>query len=142
MMKVLYYFITRKVIYNFSRLVNTVYKSLFYMFVVGIIIGLTFALSYESSFKPGINLVFSCIIIVSYAIGFLFRLISQGIDYDSTDEPQWLRTFFKDCTSRTSKSLQEYEEKIKEEKEKKRQLKEAKRKEKELIKHRSEILDL
>ena len=154
-MNTIYYFITRKIIRRFFVNLDIVFRSIFYMSLVAILITIPTVIFRKHIFTPEpepIGVV-TILCLVLFGLLFAIRLIKQIDIYDIDDEPKFVKQFIEDCSRPDNRFEKDYkrvkQEKIQEKKEIAQQKaevvrkkKDAKKLAKERINHRCDILDL
>lgn len=154
-MNTIYYFITRKIIRRFFVNVGIVFRSIFYMSLVTILLTIPTVVFRKHIFtpEPEPKGVAAIICLIAFGILFAGRLFMQLDTYDLRDEPSFVENFINDCYRSDNRLEKDYkiakQEKIRQKKEVAQQKKdviskkkEAKKLAKERINDRSDILDL
>ena len=150
-MNTIYYIITRKIIRPFFVSIGVIFRSIFYMSCIAILITIPTVIFSKHIFLEEVTTEAVIILIGLVLFGFLFviRLLKQIDTYDIRDEPKFVEDFITDCFRSDNKLEEEYkqakEAKIQKKKEiaqEKQEAKQKKREVKERINHRSDILDL
>ena len=154
-MNIIYYFITRKIIRRFFVNVDIIFRSIFYMSLVAILLTIPTIILRKHIFTPEPEPIGVTTIICLIIFGMLFaiRLIKQIDTYDISDEPAFVENFIADCCRSDNRLEKEYKqakeakmqqkkEVVQQKKEVVQQKKEAKKLATERINHRSDILDL